>query len=65
LFQNFSFGTTTLDLIEKAGFRPLFRKPVLKLTGFWNRLRQQQKAEKVERQEHKVILSFYIFNFLR
>jgi hypothetical protein len=38
LFQNFSFGTTTLDLIEKAGFRPLFRKPVLKLTEFWNRL---------------------------
>jgi hypothetical protein len=31
LFQNFSFGTTTLDLIEKAGFRPLFRKPVQKL----------------------------------
>jgi hypothetical protein len=31
LFQNFSFGTTTLDLIEKAGFSPLFRKPVLKL----------------------------------
>jgi putative hemolysin len=25
LFQNFSFGTTTLDLIKKAGFRPLFR----------------------------------------
>jgi hypothetical protein len=31
LFQNFSFGTTTLDLIEKTGFRPLFRKPVQKL----------------------------------
>jgi hypothetical protein len=38
LFQNFSFGTATLDLIEKAGFRPLFRKPVPKLTEFWNRL---------------------------
>jgi hypothetical protein len=24
---------------EKAGFRPLFRKPVPKPMGFWNRLR--------------------------
>jgi hypothetical protein len=39
LFQNFSFGTATLDLIEKAGFRPLFRKPVPKPTEFWNRLK--------------------------
>jgi hypothetical protein len=38
LFQNFSFGTTTLDLIEKAGFRLLFWKSVSKLTESWNRL---------------------------
>jgi hypothetical protein len=31
LFQNFSFGTATLGFNRKAGFRPLFRKPVLKL----------------------------------
>jgi hypothetical protein len=42
LFQNFSFGTVTLDLIEKAVFRPLFRKPVPKLTAFWNRLRYER-----------------------
>jgi hypothetical protein len=34
LFQNFSFGTATLDLMEKAGFRPLFRKPVPSQTMF-------------------------------
>jgi hypothetical protein len=33
-----NFGTATLNLDEKAGFRPLFRKPVSKLTEFWNRL---------------------------
>jgi hypothetical protein len=38
LFQNFSFGTATLNLSGKAGFRPLFRKPVPKLTEFCNRL---------------------------
>jgi hypothetical protein len=35
LFQNAqsdSFGTATLDLIEKSGFRPLFWKPVPTLT---------------------------------
>jgi AbrB family looped-hinge helix DNA binding protein len=31
LFQNFSFGTATLDLIEKSGLRPFFREPVPKL----------------------------------
>jgi hypothetical protein len=33
------FGTATLDLSGKAGFRPLFRKPVPKPTEFWNRLK--------------------------
>jgi hypothetical protein len=32
LFETFSFGTATLDLMEKAGYRPLFRNPVPKLT---------------------------------
>ena len=32
------FGTATLDLLEKAGFRPLFQKLVPKPTGFWNKL---------------------------
>jgi hypothetical protein len=32
------FGKATLDLLEKAGFRPLFRKPFPKLTEFWERL---------------------------
>jgi hypothetical protein len=42
LSQNFSFWETgfacpaTLILIEKAGFRPLFRKPIPKLTEFWD-----------------------------
>jgi hypothetical protein len=39
LSQNFSFGKATLILFEKAGFRPLFRKPLPKLTGFWERLK--------------------------
>jgi hypothetical protein len=39
LFQNFSFGTATLDLSGKAGLRPLFLKPVPKLTEFWNSLK--------------------------
>jgi hypothetical protein len=39
LFQNFSFGTATLDLSGKVGFRPLFLKPVSKLTEFWNWLK--------------------------
>jgi hypothetical protein len=30
------FGKATLILIEKAGFGPLFRKPIPKLTGFWD-----------------------------
>jgi hypothetical protein len=34
LFQNFSFGTATLDVREKAGFRPLFQEPVEKPWGF-------------------------------
>jgi hypothetical protein len=38
LFQNFSFGTATLDLREKAGFRPLFPGACGKTIGFWNRL---------------------------
>ena len=29
----------TLDLTEKVGFRPLFRKPFPKLTEFWERLK--------------------------
>jgi len=32
------FGTATLDLTEKADLRLFFRKPVPKLTEFWNRL---------------------------
>jgi hypothetical protein len=34
MLENFNFGTATLDLIEKANFRPLFRKPIPKLTEF-------------------------------
>jgi hypothetical protein len=34
-----NFGTATLSLDEKAGVRPLFRKPVTKLAEFWNRLK--------------------------
>ncbi|MDR2068810.1 MAG: hypothetical protein LBP71_02960 [Spirochaetaceae bacterium] len=29
------FGKATLDLWEKAGFRPLFQEHFLKPTGFW------------------------------
>jgi hypothetical protein len=43
LFQNFSFGTATLDLREKTGFRPLFPGACGKTRGFWNRLIEQQK----------------------
>jgi hypothetical protein len=32
------FGKATLDLWEKAGFRPLFQEPFTKLTEFWKRL---------------------------
>jgi hypothetical protein len=32
------FGKATLDLWEKAGFRPLFQEPFTKLTEFWERL---------------------------
>ena len=32
------FGKATLDLEEKAAFKPLFPKPFPKLTGFWERL---------------------------
>jgi hypothetical protein len=39
LFQNFSFGTATLDLREKAGFRPLFPRACGKTIGFFHRLR--------------------------
>jgi hypothetical protein len=35
------FGTATLDLMEKAGFRPLFQEVVSKLTEFWNNLNRQ------------------------
>jgi hypothetical protein len=35
------FGTATLDVKEKAGFRPLFRKPVPKPTEFWNWLNHE------------------------
>jgi hypothetical protein len=47
LFQNFSFGTATLDLIEKADFRPFFRKPVPKPTEFWNRLEYMRLWQKL------------------
>jgi hypothetical protein len=40
------FGTATLDLDEKAGFRPLFQEPVPKLTEFWNRLKYHILASK-------------------
>ena len=33
-----NFGTATLDLLEKVGFRPLFQELVPKPTGFWNKL---------------------------
>jgi hypothetical protein len=36
--QNFSFGKSTLDLWEKAGFKPLFPEPFPKLTEIWERL---------------------------
>jgi hypothetical protein len=39
LFQNFSFGTATLDLREKVGFRPRFPRACGKTIGFWNRLK--------------------------
>jgi hypothetical protein len=32
LLKNFSFRVATLDLNEKAGFRPLFQKIVVRLT---------------------------------
>ncbi|MDR1902760.1 MAG: hypothetical protein LBQ88_10830 [Treponema sp.] len=32
------FGKSSSDLREKAGFKPLFPKPFLKLTEFWKRL---------------------------
>jgi hypothetical protein len=38
LFQNFGFGTATLDVREKAGFRPLFPGACGKTIGFWSRL---------------------------
>jgi len=34
LSKNFSFGTASLDLNEKAAFMTLFRKPASKLTEF-------------------------------
>ena len=34
-----NFGTATLDLLEKVGFRPLFQELVPKPTGFWNKLK--------------------------
>jgi zinc protease len=37
------FGKATSDLIEKAGFRPLFRESHQKLTGFWVRLKAYMK----------------------
>jgi hypothetical protein len=43
LFQNFSFGTATLDLREKAGFRLLFPRACGKTIGFWNRLNFNSK----------------------
>ncbi|MDR2068960.1 MAG: hypothetical protein LBP71_03725, partial [Spirochaetaceae bacterium] len=33
------FGKATLDLWEKAGFRPLFQEHFLKPTGFWEMLK--------------------------
>jgi hypothetical protein len=38
LFQNFSFGTATLNLVEKPGFDRFFQELVPKPTGFWNQL---------------------------
>jgi hypothetical protein len=32
------FGTASLDLIEKPGFWPVFRRACPKLTEFWNKL---------------------------
>jgi hypothetical protein len=32
------FGKATLDLWEKAGFRPLFQEHFTKLTEFWEML---------------------------
>jgi hypothetical protein len=37
-FQNFSFGTASLDLKGKAGFRPLFPRAGGESIGFWNSL---------------------------
>jgi hypothetical protein len=39
LFQNFSFGTATLDLTEKPGFGRFFEEVGPKPTGFWTNLR--------------------------
>jgi hypothetical protein len=44
LSQNFSFGKATLNLYEKAGFRPLFRKLFPKLTEFWEKLNNFPKT---------------------
>jgi hypothetical protein len=38
MFQNFSFGTATLALREKPGFRPLFQGVCGKPMWFWNRI---------------------------
>jgi hypothetical protein len=43
-FQNFSFGTATVDLQEKAGFRSLFPRACGKTIGFWNRLNASKKT---------------------
>jgi hypothetical protein len=39
LSQNFSFGTATIDLMEKTAVRRFFQELVTKLTEFWDKLR--------------------------
>ena len=41
LSQNFSFWDSFLNLNEKVAFMTLFRKPVSKLTEFWDRLKMR------------------------
>jgi hypothetical protein len=47
LFQNFSFGTATLNLREKSGYLTAFSQDLVsKPTGFWNKLKNKRKSRK-------------------
>jgi hypothetical protein len=57
--QNFSFGKTTLDLGEKAGFRPLFPKLFSKLSRVLEGLPidKRNKIIKIKQTESSVFLA--------